>query len=210
MKGSLRNQAMFAANRASRAGIFLAVLLAHAAALILLMTPAMLRLGAELGPPLTLLSLPAQVRLETPGRTAALERIHVEVVPPALSLEGPPPAAESAVTDFDLEMRRQAGAISAPGDQYRGFGHVPTEYVALPAPRAAHHAGEQYLNDAGIWIVWISPFCYQMAGTATLPDSVQSPVGQRVMPPSYCIGPSGAIDALPLQAVSANATFERP
>jgi hypothetical protein len=95
---------------------------------------------------------------------------------PVVSLEPPTaarpligfPPGEDTVIDWAAEARRAAAGVAGP-HTFREFGRTQGA-LSRPAPRSApaHQAGEQYRDDTGQWIVWISDRCYLISDTPTL------------------------------------------
>jgi hypothetical protein len=73
------------------------------------------------------------------------------------------PADAGTSIDWDTEARRASTAVTG-AQKFREFGQIPKADVArdLRAP-PAHVAGEQYRDEDGTWIVWVSPHCFSVS-----------------------------------------------
>ncbi len=81
---------------------------------------------------------------------------------------GLPLDADNAI-DWAAEARRAAGGVTAP-QKFREFGRTPGAGSGQGPRRSvpAHEAGEQYRDEFGEWIVWVSDRCYLVSDTPTL------------------------------------------
>jgi hypothetical protein len=85
----------------------------------------------------------------------------VPVEPPVTSLPeiGGPADAETSI-DWHEEAHREAAVVTG-AHRFREFGQIPKADLSLaPHSSPAHTAGEQYRDEDGTWIVWVSPHCF--------------------------------------------------
>lgn len=83
------------------------------------------------------------------------------VEPPVTSLPeiGGPADAETSI-DWHEEVSREAAVVTGAHRLWE-FGQIPKADLALaPHSSPAHTAGEQYRDEDGTWIVWVSPHCF--------------------------------------------------
>jgi hypothetical protein len=138
--------------------------------------------------------------LSTPVPPAASARRRSQIatgiapLAPVEPLNVPPPQIDFPIgadtsIDWSAEARRAATAVtSAPN--FREFGRSPKADLQQGAhPAAAHTAGEQYRDEDGEWIVWVSDRCYIVSGIPPLglPDILAHSIPTR----SVCQGDSG-------------------
>lgn len=111
----------------------------------------------------------------------------ISIAPPVLgSLPMAPSTSgadgNGAGVDWSAEARRALQAFEIRNNR-RSNSPAPSGSSAENDwwPRAQHHAGEQYKNDSGDWIVWINSSCYQIAKAASsyVPGAV---VSQTICP----------------------------
>jgi hypothetical protein len=71
--------------------------------------------------------------------------------------------------DWAAEARRAAPGVTAP-QKFREFGRIADAGSRQGPRRSAppHEAGEQYRDEFGEWIVWVSDRCYLVSDTPTL------------------------------------------
>jgi len=111
----------------------------------------------------------ALIILSTPPPTASSRERRVdrkstaptpEVLPAApFSGISPPVAADTSI-DWDAEARRASAAVTG-AQGFREFGRIPKADVARDLRASpAHVAGEQFRDEDGSWIVWVSPHCF--------------------------------------------------
>jgi len=86
-------------------------------------------------------------------------------VPPLIGF----PLSEDTVIDWAAEARRAAAGMTAP-QKFREFGRTPSPGSGQGPRRSApaHEAGEQYRDEFGEWIVWVSDRCYLVSDTPAL------------------------------------------
>ena len=114
-------------------------------------------------PPLAPSHLPHR---ELPDETPLVAPVEPPtVLPPVM---GFPLDADTAI-DWAAEARRAAAGITGP-QRFREFGRTPGAGSGQGPRRSAppHQAGEQYRDELGEWIVWVSDRCYIVSDTPAL------------------------------------------
>jgi hypothetical protein len=115
--------------------------------------------------------LPAVAPLNRRRRELPEESSSVAPIEPPTALPpviGFPLDADNAI-DWAAEGRRAAAGVTGP-HQFREFGRTPGTGPGQGPRRSApaHEAGEQYRDEFGEWIVWVSDRCYLVSDTPTL------------------------------------------
>ena len=79
------------------------------------------------------------------------------------------PLSEDTVIDWAAQARRAAVGVTGP-HTFREFGRTPGAGSGQGPRRSApaHEAGEQYRDEFGEWIVWVSDRCYLVSDTPAL------------------------------------------
>jgi hypothetical protein len=159
-------------------------------ALIVMMT-AMSRISDPSLQPIQLVYVPAvpppPVRADS-GRPPRL-RADIALSPLAPVIASAPPASNSSATgrrgagvDWAAEAHRAVKAYEIRRDQ-PGENSLSGKSPANDWwPRQGPHAGDQYKNDAGDWIVWINADCYQVAGWHSVDPASNLSTAQIVCP----------------------------
>jgi len=90
------------------------------------------------------------------------------VLPEAVSGNGIGSDGNGSGVDWGAEARRALQAFEIRRKE-PGSRTMQSESSAEEGwwPQAQHHAGEQYKNETGDWIVWINSSCYQIAAASS-------------------------------------------
>jgi len=145
-----------------------------------------------------LLMLPSNTRpVESPGDRHSSKK-NVQALPvtaapaplPSLSPDVIAPI-EKAPIDWAEEAKRVARELAS-RDAKSTVSRAPTASglsdLSSWFPPPAHHAGEQYTNESGERIVWISDKCYQVSGSSLL--TVPDVFSKAMLPKTLCPGNS--------------------
>ena len=142
--------------------------------------------------PIQLLILPPAALPKVRSENLKPQRLNGEtgitIAPPSLGYSNSLAAAPSGSNgngvgvDWAAEARRALQAYeirSAQRASNNASSGPPTEDTWWP--QGQHHAGEQYKNDTGDWIVWVDANCYQIARAGS---SLAAP--GTLMPQTHC------------------------
>jgi hypothetical protein len=105
-------------------------------------------------------------RPQPPDESSSVAPIEAPTAFPPMM--GWPLDADNAI-DWAAEARRAAAGVTA-SQKFREFGRVAGAGSGQGPRRSApaHEAGEQYRDEFGEWIVWVSDRCYLVSDTPTL------------------------------------------
>jgi len=118
-----------------------------------------------------LISLPARPAPTTPEQRPQIPKTAAVLVPvepittpvPEIRL----PNGEAAAVDWGEEARHAAAMTGAP--KVREFGRTPkSDFEQESHPGPVHAAGEQYRDEYGDFIVWVSDRCYIVSAVPPL------------------------------------------